>query len=97
MSTADASNATGSASGSGSGTRSYAACLPTFWSTRPELWFAQAVATFQDRDPLVTTDQAKYNMVLWAPPNEVIEAVEHIITGKEQVGGRYPVLRNALT
>ena len=35
-------------------------------------------------------------MVLRALPNEVMETMEHI-TGEEQVGGRYPALRNALT
>ena len=72
-------------------------CLPTFWMTRPELWFAHAEAVFRNRTPPVTTDQVKYNHVLPVLPNEVLEKIEHIILGKDPVGGRYLALKDALT
>ena len=72
------------------------ATLPKFWPTRPELWFVQAEAVFEDRIPPVTTDKAKSNLVIRALPCEVLEEVEHVVTGPTPVGGRYPALKSAL-
>ena len=72
------------------------ATLPTFWTTRPELWFLQAEAVFEDRIPPITTDKAKCNLVLRALTCEALEQVEHVLTGPEPVGGRYPALQTAL-
>ena len=67
-----------------------------FWPTRPELWFMQAMAVFEDRVPPITTDKGKCNLVMRALPCEVMEKVEHVLTGDPPVGGRYPALRAAL-
>ena len=72
------------------------ATLPTFWPTRPELWFLQAEAVFEDRVPPITTDKAKCNLVLRALTCEALEQVEHVLTGPEPVGGRYQALHTAL-
>ena len=72
------------------------ATLPKFWPTRPEIWFIQAETIFEDRIPLVTTDKAKANLVLRALPCDVLEKVEHVVTGAAPVGGRYPALKSAL-
>ena len=55
------------------------ATLPKYWPTRPELWFVQAEAIFEDRIPPVTTDKAKTNLVLQALPCEVLKKVEHVV------------------
>ena len=72
------------------------ATLPTFWPTRPELWFLQAEAVFEDRVPPITTDKAKCKLVLRALTCEALEQVEHVLTGPEPVGGRYQALHTAL-
>ena len=36
-------------------------CLPTFWVASPELWCAQVEASFETRNPKITTDTSKYN------------------------------------
>ena len=59
------------------------ATLHTFWTTRPELWFLQAEAVFEDRIPPITTDKAKCNLVLRALTCEALEQVEHVLTGPE--------------
>ena len=64
------------------------ATLPTFWPSRQELWFVQAEAIFEDRIPPVVTDKAKTNLVLQALPCDVLEKMEHVVTGPERVGGR---------
>ena len=70
--------------------------LPTFWITRPELWFVQVESAFRNRHPPVTADIIRFDCVIGALPNEVLEKVEHVITGVPQVGGRYAALQNAL-
>ena len=93
--------ASASASASASAATSNEAVHPstshlTTWTARPELWFAQAEAVFQERSPPVTNNKSKYNMVLRVLPNEVLEKIEHVITGQSQVGGQYLALKNAL-
>ena len=72
------------------------ATLPTFWLTRPELWFIQAEAVFEDRVPPITTDKAKCNLVLRTLTREAMEQVEHVLTGPEPVGGWYQALHATL-
>ena len=107
-----ASTRSGSTSGvaSGSGTRGSAAGsepshphgypsnikLPTFWLTRPELWFIQVESAFRNRQPSITEDIVKFDCVIAALPNDVLEKVEHVLTHNNQVGGRYAALQNAL-
>ena len=40
--------------------------LPSFWTTAPELWFAQVEASFDNRNPKITSDLSKYNHILQA-------------------------------
>ena len=94
--TASAASGSGSGSGSGCGNDSSHTRLPVFWTTRPELWFIQVEAAFAERTPPVTTDAAKFRQVLRVLPNEVLEKVEFVLTGDEQVGGRYAALKGAL-
>ena len=97
----------GSGSGSASGSRAPAELahrhgypsslkLPTFWITRPELWFIQVESAFRNRQPAITADLVKFDCVIAALPNNVLEKVEHVLTGTAQVGGRYAALQNAL-
>ena len=82
-----------SGSGSGSGNDSSHTKLPVFWTTRPELWFIQVEAAFLERTPPVTADVAKFRQVLRVLPNNVLEKVKFVLTGDEQVGGRYAALK----
>ena len=70
--------------------------LPSFWITRPELWFIQVESAFRNRHPSVTDDIVKFDCVIAALPNDVLEKVEHVLTHVNQVGGRYAALQNAL-
>ena len=47
--------------------------LPTFWITRPELWFIQVESAFRNRHPPVTSDIVKFDCVIGALPNKVPE------------------------
>ena len=101
MSTTEASASGASGSGAGSsasasGSHATIATLPQFWHTCPALWFMQAEAVFDDRVPPVTTDKGKCNLVLRALPCHVLEKVEHVLSGPEPIGGRYPALQAAL-
>ena len=58
--------------------------LPTFWITRPELWFIQVESAFRNRHPSVTSDVVKFDCVIGALPNEVLEKVEHVLTSPAQ-------------
>ena len=76
------------------GVDSVAIRLPTFWTTSPELWFAQTEASFDNRSPKITTDGSKYNHVLQALPQDVLDEVEHAVS---TVGAdRYETLKTAL-
>ena len=70
--------------------------LPTFWITRPELWFIQVESAFRNRHPPVTSDIVKFDCVIGALPSDVMEKVEHVLVSPAQVGGRYAALQNAL-
>ena len=73
---------------------SVAVRLPTFWIASPELWFAQVEANFDNRNPKITTDMSKYNHVLQALSEEVLNECEHAISS--QGPDRYPALKRAL-
>lgn len=97
--------ASGSGSGSGSGSlgadahpHGYPSSLklPSFWLTRPELWFIQVESAFRNRQPAITNDLVRFDCVIAALPNDVLEKVEHVLTAQAPVGGRYAALQNAL-
>ena len=73
---------------------SIAVRLPTFWSSSPELWFAQVGANFDNRNPNITSDTSKYNHVLQALPLEVLEDCEHAV--QAQGPDCYEKLKTAL-
>ena len=73
---------------------SVAVRLPTFWMASPELWFAQVEANFDNRNPKITTDMSKYNHVLQALSEEVLNECEHAISSHGT--DRYPTLKKAL-
>ena len=76
------------------GVDSVAIRLPNFWTTSPELWFAQTEASFDNRSPKITTDGSKYNHVLQALPQDVLDEVELAVS---TVGAnRYETLKTAL-
>ena len=54
--------------------------LPTFWSAAPELWFAQAEASFKTWNPKITSDQTKYHYLLQALPQDVLMEFEQAVT-----------------
>ena len=68
--------------------------LPTFWSTSPALWFTQAEASFDTRNPKVTVDSTKFNHVLQALPQDILTEFEHVI--ERQGPDRYATLKAAL-
>lgn len=59
---------------------SLAVRLPTFWSAAPELWFAQAEASFKNWNPKITSDQTKYHYLLQALPQDVLMEFEQAVT-----------------
>ena len=58
---------------------SIAVRLPTFWTASPEIWFAQVEANFDNRNPKITSDLSRYNHVLQAIPQDVLEDNQHVI------------------
>ena len=73
---------------------SLAVRLPNFWTSSPELWFAQAEANFETRNPKITSDVSKYSHTLQALLHEVLMDVQHAITATGQ--NRYAVVKAAL-
>ena len=71
--------------------------LPTFWSTDPELWFYQVEAVFENRNPKVTVDSTKFNHVMAALPQDVLNACRGIIQLPPTTADRYQQLKAALT
>ena len=53
--------------------------LPTFWLSRPAVWFAQVEAQFATREPPIDADLTKYNYVVAALDNVAAAEVEAII------------------
>ena len=53
--------------------------LPTFWLSRPAVWFAQVEAQFATRQPPIDADLTKYNYVVAALDNVAAVEVEAII------------------
>ena len=71
--------------------------LPTFWSSDPELWFFQVEAVFENRHPKVTVDGTKFNHVMAALPQEVLNACRQIIRLPPATADKYDRLKAALT
>ena len=63
--------------------------LPTFWLSRPAVWFAQVEAQFATRQPPITEDLTKYNYVVAAGEIEAL-----ILT--PPATGKYGALKAAL-
>ena len=71
--------------------------LPTFWLSDPELWFFQVEAVFENRAPHVTVDSTKFNYIMAALPQEVLNACRRIIQLLPNTADRFEQLRAALT
>lgn len=67
--------------------------LPTFWTIKPELWFAQTEAQFETRQ--INTDQTKYNYVVSSLDNAAAIEVEALLLNPPEVN-LYPTLKAAL-
>ena len=52
--------------------------LPAFWTSDPEVWFAQ-VAQYQKRNPPITTDQTKFEYVVTSLEPAAAKEVRSII------------------
>ena len=86
---------------------SVAMCLPAFWTSSPELWFAQVEVSFDNSNPKITTDSSKYNHVLQALTQDVLFECESAISSQVvdgylalnevllKVNGKSPVVKNA--
>ena len=69
--------------------------LPTFWLSRPEVWFAQVEAQFATRQPPIVADLTKYNHVVAALDNVAAGEVSAIILSPP-VADKYTALKDAL-
>ena len=69
--------------------------LPTFWLSRPAVWFAQVEAQFATRQPPITEDLTKYNYVVAALENVAAGEVEALILTPPATG-KYGALKAAL-
>ena len=68
--------------------------LPNFWVASPELWFSQVEANFETRNPKITTDSSKYNHIMQALPQDVLNDCEHAV--QAQGPDRYNKLKATL-
>ena len=73
---------------------SIAVRLPSFWIASPELWFSQVEANFETRNPKITTDSSKYNHIMQALPQDVLNDCEHAV--QAQGPDRYNKLKATL-
>ena len=67
--------------------------LPTFWSSQPQVWFAQAEAQFQIRK--ITADETKYYYVLSALDQDTAACLLDLI-GNPPNEDKYPTLKQRL-
>ena len=67
--------------------------LPTFWTSQPEVWFAQAEAQFSLRR--ITTDDTKYFYVLAALDQETATRLLDLIN-RPPADNKYQVLKDRL-
>ena len=68
--------------------------LPSFWTTAPELWFAQVEASFDNQNPKITSDLSKYNHILQALNQDVLMECQQAVNSRGQ--DRYENLKAAL-
>ena len=71
--------------------------LPNFWANDPELWFFQVEAVFENRTPKVTVDSTKFNYVMAALPQDILNACRGIIQLPPNTPDRYQQFKKALT
>ena len=69
--------------------------LPTFWLSRPALWFAQVEAQFSTRHPPIDADLTKYNYIVSALDNVAAAEVEALILSPPP-DGKYTAVKEAL-
>lgn len=67
--------------------------IPKFWLSNPVVWFARTEAIFKNRR--IKTDSTKYNLVLEALPENVLEKISDLITDSENVVS-YEDLKNQI-
>lgn len=67
--------------------------LPTFWTSRPEVWFTQVEAQFATRQ--ISVDATKYNYVVAALDNTTAAEVEALLINPPD-DNRYDALKEAL-
>lgn len=67
--------------------------LPTFWTSRPEIWFTQVEAQFATRQ--ITSDETKFNYVVAALDNTTAAEVESLLHHPPSTD-RYQALKSAL-
>lgn len=67
--------------------------LPTFWTSRPEIWFTQVEAQFATRQ--ITSDETKFNYVVAALDNTTAAEVESLLLHPPSTD-RYQALKSAL-
>ena len=53
--------------------------LRSFWQGNPEVWFRQVESVFTTRNPVVATQQTKFEYVIQALDNNTAERVQNII------------------
>ena len=70
--------------------------LPAFWTSDPEVWFAQVEAQFQTRNPPITTDQTKFDYIVTSLDPAAAKEVRSIILQPPAAGSRYSALKTAL-
>ena len=63
-----------------------------FWTAKPELWFLQVEASFENRHPKITRDESKFSHVLQHLPQDVLVECQQAVTNQNS----YAVLKVAL-
>ncbi|GFR09796.1 uncharacterized protein TNCT_297891 [Trichonephila clavata] len=66
---------------------------PLFWRSKPNLWFFQLVAQFDVAN--ITQDQTKYNIVLSALDEHILDFIENILSNPP-TENKYITLKSAL-
>ena len=69
--------------------------LPSFWNTRPEVWFRQVEAQFATRNPPITSDETRFNYVVAALDSATAGEVEKLIMFPPSTG-KYDALKGGL-
>ena len=70
--------------------------LPNFWMSDPELWFMQAEAVFNTRYPKITADSTKFDHILTALPQEMLNSIKGLIRLPVATPDRYVRLKESL-